>query len=56
MSGYDDWYWSEVDPADSPLESAREDAELRDWEAELEQDRLRRDDPCRRLTQAVDRG
>ena len=47
MSDYVDPYWTEVVADDSPLERAREDAELREWEAEIEQDRLHRDDPMR---------
>lgn len=45
MSGYDDQYWSEVNTDESPLERAREDADLREWEAELERDRLIRHAP-----------
>lgn len=52
MSGYDDPFWSESIADDSPLERAREDADLREWEDEVAQDRVRRDDPCRRLSVA----
>jgi hypothetical protein len=41
--GFEDAYWSEVNADDSPLERAREDCELREWEQELEVDRLRRE-------------
>ncbi len=39
MSGYDDQYWSEVNADDSPLEQERQDADLREWEADLRRDR-----------------
>ncbi len=48
MSGYEDPNWSEVRSEDSSLEREREAADWREWEAELEQDRLHRDDPVRK--------
>jgi hypothetical protein len=38
-------YWSEVVADASPLERAREEAELVEWEREILADRLGRDDP-----------
>lgn len=41
MSDYDH-YWSEVRDEDSTLERERNEADLREWEAEQRQDRLGR--------------
>ncbi len=47
MSGYDPTWTESVEEAS---EAAREanDADRREWEAELEQDRLHRDDPVKK--------